>query len=338
MIFRPTLSLALFVATTLPAFADTDLVVDDFESYANPAALQAAWVSTGAAGDSSNSTFLTVPSDAVYSNYDGQAAVFDGTVGIGSSSVNEWQASTFNAAPSATQNVELSVDLGHDFLTSNKKLTLGLRGPAGIIELGFFNQLPVGPNGEFFQFAYRNVLFAGGATNWQPFTLDESLDQVFEVGESAFHRFKAVISEDDVTFSLDLYADGLDNAASSGGAADYDNDGDVDGADFLVAQRDGEDIALWVSEYGGSASNVLGVDATDIVPASVNFGGFDSLRFGIPSGDGSSADPFLAVDNVSLRMVDIALSQSTLASVPEPSSLILALLAFAQIGLASRRR
>ena len=337
MLFRPALSLALLLAMTLPTLADTDLVVDDFESYANKAALQTAWVSAGAAGDPSNSTFLTVPADAVYSNYDGQAAVFDGTIGTGDFSVNEWGGSTFNAAPSATQNVEITVDLGHDFLTSNKKLTLGLRGPAGIIELGFYNQLEVGPNGEFFQFAYRNVLFASGDTNWQAYSLDESLDQVFEVGESAFHRFKAVISETDITFTLDLFADGLNNAASSGSAADYDSDGDVDGSDFLLAQRDGLDISAWETEYGNSGGGaVAGVDATDVVPAVSRPGGFDNLRFGIPSASGSSADPFLAVDNVSLRMVDII--PSTLSAVPEPSSIFLALLALAPIAFSNRRR
>ena len=335
MPFRSALSVAILFAITSPAFADTDIVVDDFESYANPAALQAAWVPSAGAGDPANSTFLTVPADAVYTNYDGQAAVFDGTIGIGAGSVNEW-GEDFNVAPSATQNVELTVDLGHDFISANKKLTLGLRGPAGIIELGFWNQAPVAPAD---QYAYRTVTFNSGDSAWEAFNLDEDLNSVSEIGESAFHRFKAIITETDITFTLDLYADGINNAASAGSAADYDNDGDVDGNDFLVLQRDGLDIEAWKSDYGtSSGGNVLGVDATNVVPAVANSGGFDSLRFGIPSGLGSSADPFLGVDNVSLRMVDIVVGQSAAASVPEPSSMILALLAFAQIGLVSRRR
>jgi len=226
------LSLVILFAGGSTAFAqDVDVVIDDFESYSSSSELQAVWGSVGEAGDTANSTFLTNPPDAVYTNYTGQAAVFDGTIGIGAGSVNEYQAAAFNVAPSATQNVELTVDLGHDALTSNKKLSLGLRGDAGIIELGYFNQLPVGPNGEFYQFAYRNVLFPG-STNWQPFSLSSALDQIHEVSDSAFHRFKVVISETDLTFSVDLFADGIVNAT-----ADYDEDTDIDVNDYLLAQR-----------------------------------------------------------------------------------------------------
>ncbi len=256
-----------------------DIAVDDFESYADTAAMQAQWVSSSG---STTSTFLF---DANTSGQpyptsgpgalDGQAALFDGTIGIGNNSVNRW-ATPFSASPSATQNVFLSVDLGYDAVLNNKKLTLGLRYTDGavtqnIIELGFWNAFPFPP---VLQFAHRAILMPGG-NNWQPYGLDDSYNELTEMDHSGnpdvnglgFHRFTATISQSSITFGLDLFADGINNV-----------------------------------------TGLPGLDAEDVVAASVTANGFNSLRFGIPSGDGgggSSANPLLAVDNVVLRYVDV---------------------------------
>ncbi len=351
MTFRTILATLLLLAFAAPLSAvDVDVVIDDFESYATDGALQAAWVSSTA---STTSTFRTTDNVVFGPNITGQAAVFDGTIGIGAGSVNQWS-TPFAIAPSATQNVELSVDLGHEALTSNKKLSLGLRSSAGanIIELGFWNQFLPGPNGEFFQFAHRAILLPGG-DNWQPFGLSPSLDQIFEVANPSFHRFKAIISQTDITFTLDLFADGINNAPSAG-PADFDGSGEVDGEDFLIWQRNvgigtlpsqgdangdtvvnAADLAIWETDYGMTATPGPGVDAIDVVPAAVTAAGFDDLRFGIPSAAGSSADPFLGVDNVSLRLVDIP---PPIGAVPEPTSAALVLSALAGLALAARRR
>jgi polyisoprenoid-binding protein YceI len=252
---------ALLLVFTLASVsqADTDVVIDNFDSYATAGDLQAAWVSSTA---SLTSTFLTDDSDGVYTNVQGKAAVFDGSLGFGAGSVNKW-GGAFAIAPSPTQNVELSVDIAHDDVnTANKKLSVGLRytgaSTENILELGFWNQ-NVPPK----QLSFRTILFPG-STNWQAFSLDESLDDMNEINSTAFHRFKATVSETSVTMSLDLFADGIDNF-----------------------------------------TGLPGVDATDVVAAAVTSNGFNDLRFGIPSGSGSSASAFIGIDNLALRLVDV---------------------------------
>ena len=268
--FRLLLIALLLIAVPSVSFGDVDVVIDDFESYASDAALQAQWVSTSG---STISTFLAdentpslpypIPPDP--GAIDGQAAIFDGAIGVGDWSVNEW-ADSFSLAPSATQNVELSVDIGDDADSTNAKLTMGLRyvGDAteNILEMGFQNS----EAGKLY--AFRNVLFPG-STNWNYFSLDESLDNPAEVGPG-FHTYKVVVSQTDLTFTLDLYGDGLDNAATI--AAGFD---------------------------------VPGVDAEDVVTASITSNGFNNIRFGLPSATGSSTSNFIGIDNVSLRLVDV---------------------------------
>jgi hypothetical protein len=187
--------------------------------------------------------------------------LFDGTSG----GFNKYTG-TFSMMPTATQNIELSVDLAHDLLTSNKRLSLGMRytGTAteNLIEVGFWNSLPTGPNGEFYQFGYRTALMPGNS-NWQPYSLPSNKDQLFEIGSAAFHTFKAVISTTNITFTLDLFGDGLNNG-----------------------------------------TGLAGLDATNVVPAATTANGYNDIRFGGPSGV-TSADPFLGVDNILLQYVAV---------------------------------
>jgi hypothetical protein len=267
----------LSAALLTPAWADTDIVLDDFESYADTAAMQAKWVSTIG---STSSTFLfdaTTPSQPyplppTPGALQGKAALFDGTIGVGAGSVNKW-ATAFTAAPSATQNVVLSVDLGYDQVINNKKLSVGLRYTNGattenLIELGFWNQFAFPP---ILQFGHRAILMPGG-NNWQTYGLADTYNELNEMDHSGsttingngFHRFSATISTTDITFGLDLFNDGINNSTGA-----------------------------------------PGLDAQDVVAAAVTANGFNDLRFGIPSASGSSSNPLLAVDNVSLRLVDV---------------------------------
>ena len=292
----------LSTALVMPAVADTDVVVDDFESYTSTAQLLAAWPSSNPARPD-NATLL-VPGDTApfyggtnLSNFAQFCGSANDATGIancdsaGSSGVagggtdNIWNGA-FQIAPSATQNVELSVDIGDDALSSNKRLTVGLRStaPANIIEMGFYNVFQPTPH-----FSYRAILFQSGditldPTNagWGNFSEDSidqplppELDTPGEVG-AGFHRFKAVIGVNQITFSLDLYADGKQN--------DPLNPVPGEGID--------------------------GVDAFDIVPAVTGPAGFNQIRFGTPSAISSSGGTnidaaFAAFDNVSLRLVDI---------------------------------
>jgi hypothetical protein len=281
-------------ALLTPAWADTPIVDDNFEGYADTAAMQAKWVSTIG---STTSTFLIdqntpgqpYPLPPTPGFLDGKAALFDGTISVGATSVNKWS-TPFTAIPSATQNVFLSVDLGYDHQdgdptkVSNKKLTVGLRYTGAtaqnLIEVGFYNGIAATPTR---QFSHRTALFASGNPNpnpeapgWEYFGLDPSYDQMTEMDHSGnpltnglgFHRFTATISLTSVTYTVDLFRDGINNV-----------------------------------------TGLPGVDATDVVNAVATTNGFNDLRFGIPSGSGSSANPLLAIDNVLLKLVDIAVEE-----------------------------
>jgi hypothetical protein len=260
----------VIAALAAPALAQ-DIFTEDFESYATDDAMKAAWVPNGSVAqaflfDFNTSgqpyTDLTPPAPG---SVEGKAVLFDGTSGGFLK-----RAAAFTAVPTATKNVEVSVDLAHDMLTSNKRLSLGLRytdasvTPAvteNLLELGFWNGLTVGPNGEFFQFGFRTALMPGN-TNWQAYSLPTNKDQLFEIADSAFHTFKALISTTDVTFTLDLFGDGLNNGTGE-----------------------------------------PGVDATNVIAAVTSANGYNDIRFGGPSGV-TSPDPFLGVDNIALRLVD----------------------------------
>lgn len=346
MLLRAAISLTLLLTLALPALSDTTIVDEDFESYNNNTELLAAWpsqsgsdnglelvdVNTVIAG-ADGADFLELqrtnpagipaweaaygPDKPRYPGIDGQAAQFCGSIvpGLcdpsGAGTVNLWNGNPLiDVFPTLTQNVELSVDIGDDALSANKRLTIGLRSSStveNIIEMGLYND----PTG----FVYRaQLFFTGGESNpnWVEFgdatkvdnPLDPALDTQVEVG-AGFHTYKAVIGIDQIVFSLDLYADGVTN----------DPTNPVPGV------------------------GTPGVDASDTVFIETTFAGFDDLRIGIPSSlpsSGTSTQPgaaFAAFDNISLKLVDIP----AITAIPEPASATLVLLAAFGL-LASRRR
>lgn len=292
MIYRSLLAL-LFVAmlNSTSRAGSIDIVVDDFESYTSNTDLLNAWAPfNGTSFFADNGTMLTSDPDNFYGDFiDGQAVEFCGSEagsstcgGIsGGGSVNRWN-TPFSIAPSPTQNIELSVDLGDDALSANSRLAIGLRStsPSGnLVEMGLYNN----PNAGF---NYRAQLFGVGGEenpNWVNFNDAENMDSPLQEGidtqnaiGAGFHRFKAVISTDQIVFSLDIYADGLTN-------------------DPLDPVR---------------GVGTPGVDAMDTVFVVTTVDGFNDLRFGIPSHLPSSGidNPdaaYAAFDNISLRLVDI---------------------------------
>ena len=306
-------------ALVAPVFADTDIIVEDFESYADSAALLAAWPSVVPniqpgnipQADRPDNATLLIPGDTVGDDdgpyYGGtnltKFAQFCGSTndagGIGNcdlagssgvaggGTVNQFGGAggAFDIRPSATQNIELKVDIGDDAFSANKRLTVGLRyvDPSepkngtlhdNVIEMGLFNS----PSG----YAFRTVLFPG-ATNWLAFSdptinspLGDGANSQFEVGRG-FHTYKAVIGLNQIAFSIDLFADGLTN--------------------------DPLDPVIGVGTAGVDAAHV-------VVGTTIDAVGFNALRFGIPSSLPSSggtaiAAAFAAFDNISLRLVDI---------------------------------
>ena len=295
MFQRLALSALLCATLSTSTFADTTIIFDDFESYTTNSELLTAWpVNPSTRPD--NGTILTTDALGAYGGFiQGQAAEFCGSVNdgdgqgtcggpAGGGTVNE---RTFpSIAPSATQNIELSYDLGDDALSANMRMTVGLRGVSGadtenIIEMGLYNAGTLG-------YSYRAILFPALPSepnpNWVEYgdaalmdmPLADELNSQTEVG-AGFHTYKAVISVDKIVFSLDLYADGKTN-------------------DPLNPVR-------------GEGTD--GVDAMDTVPIlAVSPFGFTNLRFGIPSQLPSSGGfnpdaAFAAFDNISLKLVDV---------------------------------
>jgi hypothetical protein len=208
------LGVGLLVLAGVPsAYCDTTIVNDNFESYADQAAMLAAWPSTAAG----NVTTALVTDAVNYPNIQGHAAEFDGSVGFGASTANRW-ATPFSIVPDATHSILLTADIGDDATSANKKNTVGLRNSSGanIIEIGVFNANPC----PFY--CMRAVNFPGGdqltpgATNptWAQMPLPATLDTPGEVGKG-FNRYQVEITPTTLTFRIDLHADGIINDTAS---------------------------------------------------------------------------------------------------------------------------
>jgi len=293
--------LALIFATTLATVvgADTTIVDENFDSYLDQAAFEAAWQPDEASpvgvlipGPDPNSLGLTPPNQNP-PNIEGQA------VNI-LNDINEYVAGgglPAGVKPGATQNVRLSADFFDDAV-GNKRDTVGLRGAGAenLIELGFYNADgadPVDPNVVVptTDYAYRLVLFGGlggdlvQAVNWNYFQLDPSLDfndnglaNPADIG-AGWHTFSVEVSPTDVTVSLDLFRDGLTNTAV--------NDPNFTGPDPNF----------------GPGNGTPGVDASATWPLIAQDVDFASLRIGAPSSLTSANET--VVDNVLLELIDV---------------------------------
>jgi hypothetical protein len=164
----------LFTITALVAGELRAVVAEDFESYADTAAMQAVWGTKGLG------LIEAVPQGS------GHAAYHPG------GAVNARHGFALQAT--AAESIVLTADF-YDFATNaNKRLTVGLRnGTGAILELGAFNS-----KGSYFA---RVVGFAGG-TSWKCF--DESQRPI-----QGWHRFQALISPTNTVLTLDLGADGI---------------------------------------------------------------------------------------------------------------------------------
>jgi hypothetical protein len=306
MFARVFLALLVTVLLTAVAGADTTIVDENFDGYADTTAMEVNWQpdTTGPVGIlvPDLGAGLTPPNDDP-PNIQGKA------VNI-LSDVNEYVGGgglPAGVVPSAMQSVRLSADFFDDTV-GNKRDTVGIRStsPSNIIELGFWNaetfdpedpdNAPPPPPAEdqpVTDYAYRIVLFGtiGGdlvrEPDWQYFPLDPSLDfnddglvDPADIG-SGWHRFSAEISLAEVTVTLDLFRDGLTNTAI--------NDPNFSGQDPNF----------------GSGKGTPGVDSSvtwQIEPSGAP-DAFDSLRFGAPSSISSAFET--VVDNILLELIDI---------------------------------
>lgn len=154
-----------------PAWADTTIVSDNFESYADTAAFQAAWVPTigngTAAANAADVLGGILTSDPLSNpaNFPGVEGVAVDHVGATASSpgmVNQYggiinqplgQNPAFTIAPSDTQNVVLQYDM-FDGASGNERMSIGLRyvdataspvATSNILEMGLYNSNSADP-------------------------------------------------------------------------------------------------------------------------------------------------------------------------------------------------
>ncbi|MGD9632921.1 MAG: dockerin type I domain-containing protein [Pirellulales bacterium] len=216
--------------------------------------------------------------------------------------------------PSATQSVFLSFDL-FDGASGNERMSVGLRNrttTANLIEMGLYNSNSCDPTvcgpGQaggtsspqnatatdpgFYPgtgYGVRTQLFSSISApllvqpDWQYFQLPIELDRTTDVDEivsiadigQGWHRYTATITPTSVTYTIDLFRDGVRNDTR-------DETGVVVGA------------------------GTPGVDATMTFPVSLNPVGFDSLRIGGPSGLLSAGAGVTGYDNILLKLIDVA--------------------------------
>lgn len=294
---RTAFAFALTVLLPSAVHADTTIVSEDFDSYADQSAFEAVWVPDDGNGNSplGTSTGFLVPNTGI-----GLVPPNDDPPGIQGQAVdilgdiNEYSgpatAQMATLAPTATSSVKLSADFFDD-VVGNKRDSVGIRNkttPSNIIEMGFWNADdtdPIDPNivETGTGYAYRVILFGalGGdlvaQPNWGYFPLDPALDRPDDADEvttsldigQGWHRYTATISLTEVTFTLDLFRDGLANTEATEGVG-------VPGVDSTVT---------WpIAPFGAPDP-------------------FNSLRIGAPSGITSAHET--VVDNVLLELVDV---------------------------------
>lgn len=278
-----TLSLAALLAAVTAgslAAADTVLVTEDFESYADTAAMNAVWAFNTTNGNLVTETYSTIIDDTFEPVDIGARAFPDGpgkaAEHVGSGFL-EYQLPLNGGSPlvpTASQSIVLQGDIFDVGAFGNKRRSIGLRSnsPSNLVEIGHWNSSPV-------EYAARTILFAeptptSAQPDWQFYELPVELDRADDADEittlgdvgEAWHTHRATITPTSVTYEIDLFRDGID-------------------------ARTGE----------------AGFDAEltfEVVPTT---DGFDSLRIGGPSGvtslgNGTYGGVFF--DNISLMLVD----------------------------------
>lgn len=176
--------------------AAAPIVSEDFESYADTAALGGVW----SLSDGTLDNALGNP---------GNSFAHPGTGG--SFSGNNTNSLSFAAVnPNATEYLTFKADIYDDGTSANKRVSAGLRAAAGanIIELGMYNS----PS----HYAYRAVLFDGTSPSWVAFTdlVDDAGAPISNSPVEGWHTFQMQLTDTEAIFTLDLNGDGNINATS----------------------------------------------------------------------------------------------------------------------------
>ena len=348
-------ALLLLVGVANLASSQTVVLVDeDFESYADTAALNAVWGPANSAGQLVDETFTEfITFDDIDPQDIGARAFPSGGQGVEhvGSNVFEYQP-TLNGGspllPTATQNIVLQGDIFDIGGLGNKRMSIGLRSnaPENIVELGFWNNDPE-------DFATRTILFptvpGEPNPNWQGFDLpiefdrpddDDAVTTLADIGE-AWHTYRATISQDSILYELDLFRDGTFDSSITfdvttgpngfdslriGAPSNVSSPGNdfYGGVIFDNIKLTLEDIPTSLTgDYNGDGE----VDAADYTTWRDTLG--DSV---LNDGDGADGNENGVVDPLDYNVWvtnygNSSSSSSAAAAVPEPSSLILLSLA-----------
>ena len=352
------LATAAFTMFALSAAAQV-IVSEDFENYADQAALNVNWANPALTpdlavlADDTFTEFITlddlVPQDI------GARAFPSGGQGVHhiGGQVYEYLPLLNSGSPlfpTTEKSIVVQGDIFDAGATGNKRLSIGLRASGGqnIVELGFWNT-------EDINYAYRAILFPSTPEepnpNWQffdglPAVLDRPDDDddfvnPADIGE-AWHTYKATITPDTITYQIDLFRDGLDAATGTTG---WDQTVTVNvttgglGYDSLRIGGPSNVSSPGNNTYGGAFFDNISVELVDavvmMIPGDANGDGNVDLldldilgmNFGSMTGNGASDGDFNGDGEVDLLDLDILgmnfgfMSPAT--AVPEPAGLAL---------------
>ena len=351
-----------FALLAIPVWADTNLVSEDFESYANTAEMQVVW------GVSGNETLETDPN--VYAGQEGNAAYHNGDSGV-----NEYANLPTGIAPTETKSYVLGYDI-FDNGQGNSRMTLGFRHTdevRNLLEMGFWNT--EGP-----AYAYRLTNWWGsGDTGWNYATLNPDFDVDFGGGANGivnpadiasyalsngldmWHRWEATITSDSVTITLDLFRDGLTNDPNDPNASVAGVDFSMTHTDVMAAGYEFQSLRFGgasglTSTYEALFDNITLDEITslsnadfdgdglvggdDFIILQQNFGlsGFFDNSGGDANGDGIVTDADLAIWKAQYGGPPPSAVAPSAAAVPEPTTACLGLLAALGFGLLTNRR
>lgn len=227
-------SLALVVGLALSSAQAALIVNENFDSYADSAAMKAVWGGAGNLG--------TLDTSLSYSP--SNSAFHPGGV------VNVYQPGIGTVTPTATHDVRLRAQIYDNALVANDRVTVGLRtGAAPLFEMGRYNDWAPLPATPVHTYGIRGLSLGNGITpspGWKPFLIGGNPIPA----TAGWHTYAAIFSiVDGLTVTLDLNSNGTidstlhfagdgtsafgnftdlrfggpSNLASAGGGANFDN-------------------------------------------------------------------------------------------------------------------
>lgn len=338
MTSRLSLAVVLGVVLGAQAMAETVIVNETFDGYADDAAFQAAWTPT-----IGNGTALANPADVNSGILTTDTIAFPGLQGkgvdhIGATAstpgmVNQWggvvnqlngENEAFNIAPSATESVYLSADIFNSG-AANQRMTVGLRNidnitgsvvTGNIVELGMYNTNSADPTVPgvhnppeasgaaepgFYtgtSYAYRLINFQGPVT--APLQVQPSWQYPQLPAELEGPDTNALVTPFDIGAGWHRWTATISPTSVT---------------ITIDLFRDGMRNTSVTPDENGDRPGTPGVDATVTWNISAQPQGFNALRFGGPSGlssAGSAIPNSNAFDNIVLKLID--------AVVPPPNN------------------